>query len=202
MSATVEFVFDFGSPNAYFAYKALPPLLERAGAQLSLTPCLLGGVFKLTSNQPPMVAFGNVKGKLAYERREIERFIERHGLTRFRFNPHFPVNTLLMMRAAIVAERDGALSEYVRAGFAHLWEDELKMDEPDVFAAAMSRAGFDGDRLVAQSQEPDVKAELATRTDAVVERGVFGVPAMFVGDEMFFGKERLAQIEELLMAEA
>ncbi len=107
----LDFIFDFGSPNVYFTYRALPPILERTRATLLLIPCLLGGVFKATGNQAPMMALANVKGKIAYDQLEIMRFIKKHGLTKFKFNPNFPVNTLLLMRGAIVAENDGRLSE-------------------------------------------------------------------------------------------
>lgn len=198
MPKTIDFIFDFGSPNAYLAYKALPPILERTGAQVRIIPCLLGGIFKSTNNQPPMLAFGNVQGKLDYDRIEMNRFIKKHELNAFKFNPNFPVNTLLLMRGAIAAERDGRLTEYVEAGLAHMWEDGLKMDDPDVFAEAMTSAGFDGAALLAATQDPDVKAKLAENTAAAVERGSFGIPTFYIGSEMFFGKERLAQIEEEL----
>lgn len=198
MTKTLDFIFDFGSPNAYYAYKALPPILERTGAELKLIPCLLGGIFKSTGNQAPMMAFGNIKGKLDYDRIEIQRFIAKHSLTDFRFNPNFPVNTLILMRAAIAAELDGRLTEYVEAGLKHMWEDGLKMDAPDVFVKAMTESGFDGAALLERTQDPDVKAKLVENTAAAVERGSFGIPTFYVGDEMFFGKERLGQIEEEL----
>ena len=198
MPKTLEFIFDFGSPNAYYAYKALPPILERTGAELKLIPCLLGGIFKSTGNQAPMMAFGNIKGKLEYDRIEIQRFIAKHNLTDFRFNPNFPVNTLILMRAAIVAELDGRLTEYVEAGLKHMWEDGLKMDDPEVFVEAMTGSGFDGAALLERTQDPEVKAKLVENTAAAVERGSFGIPTFYVGDEMFFGKERLGQIEEEL----
>ncbi len=198
MTKTLEFIFDFGSPNAYYAYKALPPILERTGAELKLIPCLLGGIFKSTGNQAPMMAFGNIKGKLEYDRIEIQRFIAKHNLTDFRFNPNFPVNTLILMRAAIVAELDGRLTEYVEAGLKHMWEDGLKMDDPEVFVKAMTGSGFDGAALLERTQDPEVKAKLVENTAAAVERGSFGIPTFYVGDEMFFGKERLGQIEEEL----
>jgi len=198
MSKTLDFIFDFGSPNGYFAYKALRPILERSGATLNLIPCLLGGIFKSTGNQPPMVAFGQVKGKLAYEQLEIHRFIKKHGLSDFTFNPNFPVNTLILMRGAIAAEEDGRLLEYVEAGSKAMWEDGLKMDDPEVFIDAMTKAGFDGAALLAKTQDPAVKAKLAENTADAVARGCFGVPTFYVGDEMFFGKDRLAQVEEAL----
>ena len=198
MTKTLEFIFDFGSPNAYYSYKALPPILERTGAELKLIPCLLGGIFKSTGNQAPMMAFGNIKGKLEYDRIEIQRFIAKHNLTNFRFNPNFPVNTLILMRAAIVAELDGRLTEYVEVGLKHMWEDGLKMDDPDVFVKAMTESGFDGAALLERTQDPDVKDKLVENTAAAVERGSFGIPTFYVGEEMFFGKERLGQIEEEL----
>ena len=200
MTQSVEFLFDFASPNAYLAHKALPALLERTSASLVLTPCLLGGIFKATGNKPPFVAFEGVPQKLAYERKEIERFIIKHGLMSFKMNSHFPVNTLLMMRAAMVAERDGFLPEYVEAGLSCLWEKDLKMDDAEVFKNAMDAAGFDGAALLQDSQSPDIKAALAANTAQAVERGVFGIPSFFVGSELFFGKERLGQVEELLSA--
>lgn len=125
----------------------------------------------------------------------MERFLKEHALKDFQFNPYFPVNTLLMMRAAVAAKMDGCHDAYMGAGMQAMWEQGLKMDAPEVFAQAMNAADLDGDRLLARSQEPDVKQGLVDNTAAAVSRGVFGVPTFFVGDEMFFGKERLGQLE-------
>lgn len=201
MTKTVDFIFDFASPNAYFVYKALPPILERTNAGLNVIPCLLGGIFKSTGNQAPMMAFAGVKGKLEYDRLEIERFIKKHGLADFVFNPNFPVNTLVLMRGAIAAEMDGRLVEYVEAGLKFMWEDGLKMDDPEVFVSAMNGAGFDGASLLERTQDPQVKAKLVANTEAAVARGTFGIPTFYVGAEMFFGKDRLGQIEEELNAQ-
>jgi 2-hydroxychromene-2-carboxylate isomerase len=201
MTKTLDFIFDFASPNAYFVYKALPPILARTNASLNLIPCLLGGIFKSTGNQAPMMAFAGVKGKLEYDRLEIERFIKKHGLTDFEFNPNFPVNTLVLMRGAIAAEMDGRLVEYVEAGLKFMWEDGLKMDDPEVFVSAMSEAGFDGASLLERTQDPQVKAKLVANTEAAVARGTFGIPTFYVGEEMFFGKDRLGQVEEELNAQ-
>ncbi len=202
MTNTVDFIFDFASPNAYFSYKVLPPILERTGASLNLIPCLLGGIFKASGNQAPMVAFAGVKGKLEYEHIEMDRFIKKHGLSDFQFNPHFPLNTLLMARAAIVAGMDGKLVEYIEAGLKCVWEDGRKMDDPEVFVSAMTEAGFDGRNLLERTQAPEVKAKLIANTEAAVARGTFGIPTFFVGEEMFFGKDRLAQLEEELSVRA
>lgn len=202
MPATIDFIFDFGSPNAYLSHRVLPGIAERTGARINLIPCLLGGIFKATGNQSPMTAFGEVKGKLAYERLETMRFIKKHRLDKFAMNPNFPVNTLMLMRGAVAAEMDGNLDAYVEAGLKHMWEDGLKMDDPDVYADAMTKAGLDGAGLLARTQDPAVKAKLAENTAAAVERGTFGIPTFFVGDEMFFGKDRLGQVEEEAAAQS
>lgn len=194
----LELIFDFGSPNAYLTLKVLPDLLDRTGADLVITPCLLGGIFKATGNKAPMVQYAGAPAKLAYENLEMRRFIAKHGLTKFRLNPHFPVNTLTIMRGAIVAEDEGVLDDYIDVVNRAMWEDGLKMDDPEVIAGVLSANGFDGPALLARTQEDGIKARLVRNTEAAVARGVFGIPTFFVGDEMFFGKDRLAQVEEAL----
>jgi 2-hydroxychromene-2-carboxylate isomerase len=198
MTKRLEFIFDFGSPNAYLAYRALPPILARTGAELVITPCLLGGLFKLTDNRPPLVAFAGVKGKVEYEKLEIKRFIAKHGLTKFRMNPHFPVNTLMLMRGLVAARLRGEEAAYLEVGLQGLWEEGLKLDDKEVLARRTAEAGLDATRLLEDAQLPEVKQSLAETTDAVARRGAFGIPTFFVGEEMFFGKERLAQVEEEL----
>lgn len=198
MTKTLELIFDFGSPNAYLSMKALPELLDRTGADLVITPCLLGGIFKATGNKAPMIQYADAPAKLAYENLEMRRFIAKHGLVKFRINPHFPVNTLTIMRGAIVAEDEGNLDDYVDAVNRAMWEEGLKMDDPEVIATFLSANGFDGPALLARTQEPEIKAKLAQNTETAVARGVFGIPTFFVGGEMFFGKDRLAQVEEAL----
>jgi len=198
VSKTLEFVFDFASPNAYLAYKALTPVLEKTGATLDIQPCLLGGIFKATGNQAPMVAFGGVKGKLEYEQLEMQRFVALHSLDAFQFNPHFPVNTLILARGAIAAAADGELAKYVDVGLTAMWEAGLKMDDAEVYVATMNEGGLDGEGLLAKTQEPEIKAQLIANAERAVERGAFGIPTFFVGDDMFFGKDRLSQIEAAL----
>ena len=198
MTKTLELIFDFGSPNAYLTLKVLPDLLDRTGADLVITPCLLGGIFKATGNKAPMIQYAEAPAKLAYENLEMRRFIARHGLTKFRLNPHFPVNTLTIMRGAVVAGDEGNLDDYVDAVNRAMWEDGLKMDDPEVIATFLSANGFDGPALLARTQEPEIKARLVANTEAAVARGVFGIPTFFVGDEIFFGKDRLDQVEEAL----
>lgn len=198
MTKTLELIFDFGSPNAYLAMKALPELLDRTGADLLITPCLLGGVFKATGNKAPMIQYADAPAKLAYENLEMRRFIEKHDLGKFRLNPHFPINTLTIMRGAIVADAEGVLDDYVDAVNRAMWEDGLKMDDADIVATFLSANGFDGPALLARTQEPEIKAKLVANTEVAVARGVFGIPTFFVGDAMFFGKDRLGQVEEAL----
>ena len=198
MSKTIDFIFDFGSPNAYLAWKVLPEIAARTHAQVNLIPCLLGGLFKLTGNQAPITAFGSVKGKLEYERLETQRFIAKHGIRAFHFNPHFPVNTLLIMRGLLAAGRAGVFELYLETVLKAMWEDGKKMDDPTVVAAVLRAAGLEAGGILDAAQDPIVKADLAANTHAAAARGAFGIPTFFVGNEMFFGKERLGQVEEEL----
>jgi 2-hydroxychromene-2-carboxylate isomerase len=202
MSATIEFIFDFGSPNAYLAYHALPPILARTGAQLIINPCLLGGIFKATGNTAPAVAFAAVKGKLDYEMLEIRRFVARHRLDRFRLNPHFPVNTLMLMRGLVAAREAGVEAAYLEIGLKGLWEEGLKLDDREVLAQRIDSAGLNSASLLAAAQTDRVKLKLADNTAAAVARGVFGIPTFFVGEEMFFGKDRLSQVEEAIATQS
>jgi 2-hydroxychromene-2-carboxylate isomerase len=201
MSATIEFILDFGSPNAYLAYRALPPILERTGGRLVIIPCLLGGIFKATGNQAPSVAFAPVKGKLEYEMLELRRFVARHRFAKFRMNPHFPVNTLMLMRGMVAAYERGVGDAYLEMGLKGMWEEGLKLDDRETLARRLDAAGLDSASLLAAAQSDPVKQTLADNTAAAVARGVFGVPTLFVGDEMFFGKERLGQVEEAAEAQ-
>lgn len=197
--AKLEFIFDFGSPNAYYSYKVLPEILQRTGAELVIHPVLLGGVFKITGNQPPMVTFGGVKGKLEYEMLESQRFADKHKLTDFKFNTHFPVNTVSIMRGLVAAQALGCEKQYVDVVLSAMWEQSLKMDDPEVMAAALNDGELDAAVIMEMIQTDAIKEQLKTNTQAAVDRGVFGIPTFFVGDEMFFGKDRLGQVEEELM---
>ncbi|MFN3958424.1 MAG: 2-hydroxychromene-2-carboxylate isomerase [Parvularculaceae bacterium] len=195
-----EFIFDFGSPNAYLAWKVLPEIEARTGAAFDPVPCLLGGIFKATGNQSPMTANAGIPAKMAYEMLEMRRFIARHGLTRFQMNPHFPVNTLMMMRIAVAARRDGLLAPVMEALFPAMWEEGRKMDDPAVIGEVLCAAGLPAERLLAAANEPEVKAVLIANTEGAVARGAFGIPTFFVGGEMWFGKDRLGEVEEALRA--
>ena len=194
----IEFLFDFGSLNAYLAHKVLPEITARTGATFEYVPILLGGIFKLTGNRSPVEAFGGIKNKMEYERLEIDRFVARHGITEFRMNPHFPVNTLAIMRGAVAAGMEGVLPVYVATMFHHMWEVPKKLDDPDVIRTALVGAGLDADALMAHAQTQAVKDRLLANTQAAVERGVFGSPSFFVGDELYFGKDRLCDVEDAI----
>lgn len=195
----VRFLFDFGSPNAYLAHRVLPDLAARTGVSIEYVPVLLGGIFKATNNQSPMVAFAGIRNKPEYERLEMLRFIRRHDLRDFKFNPHFPVNTLQIMRGAAAADLDGCLSAYVEAMMVSMWEESRKMDDPDVIRQVLDEAGLDGAAILERSQTPEVKAHLIANTEDAVMRGAFGIPTFFVGSEIFFGKDRLGDVEEEIL---
>ena len=200
-SKTVQFLFDFGSPNAYLCHKVLPQLEARVGTGFEYVPILLGGLFKMANNRSPLEAYAHIPNKLAYEQLEMQRFVDKHHLTAFRFNPHFPVNTLQIMRGAVAAQKLNCFERYVDTVFASLWERECAMADPQVIAAELSAAGLDAQAILAASQDPEVKARLLTNTQQAYERGAFGLPTFFVGDAMFFGKDRLSQVEEEIVRE-
>ena len=198
MPKKVDFYFDFASPNAYLSHKVMQSIKERTGAEINYIPVLLGGIFKLTNNNPPMEQFFGVKNKNEYQNIEMQRFIQRHGLDKFQMNPHFPVISLQIIRGAVAADMDGYLEEYIDKILIHMWEEPKKMDDPEVIKAAFEESGLDADKLMNQMQDPEVKAKLISNTEAAAERGVFGIPTFFVEDEMYFGKDNLWQVEEKL----
>jgi 2-hydroxychromene-2-carboxylate isomerase len=194
--AKVEFHFDFGSPNAYLAHLVIPQVEQRTGAKFEYVPILLGGVFKLTNNRSPAESMRGIKNRLEYEALERQRFVRRHGIADFTWNPFFPVNTLLIMRGAIAAQLTGVFARYVEAMFHDMWAEPKKMDDPEVVRASLEKSGLDAARLLARTQEAEVKDRLLKNTEASVARGTFGSPTFFVGDEIFFGKDRLRDVEE------
>lgn len=198
MSQNPQFMFDFGSPNAFLSHEAIPAIEQRTGAKFKYVPILLGGVFKATNNKSPAETLAGVKNKREFHGIETERFIKRFGVKPYTWNPFFPVNTLNLMRAAVAAQLEGVFAEYVEAAFHHMWVEPKKMDDPEVAAKALAASGLDAAKLLARSQEPDVKAKLIENTQSAVERGAFGSPTFFVGKEMFFGKEQLREVEEMV----
>ena len=198
-SLKVEFQFDFGSPNAYLAEKALPDIERRTGVKFEYVPVLLGGVFKATNNLSPFESLRGIRNKPEYQALETRRFIRRHHITSFKPNPFFPVNTLMLMRGAVAARFESMFEPYFRAALHHMWEEPKKMDDPEIFRSAFASSGIDIDRLIARAQQDDVKKKLIELTSDAVARGAFGSPTFFVGEEMFFGKDQLRDVEESIV---
>jgi 2-hydroxychromene-2-carboxylate isomerase len=196
----VELIFDFASPNAYLVLPVLREITMRTGASLTITPCLLGGIFKATSNQAPFVAFAPVKGKMDYEMLETRRFIAKHGFTKFSMNPNFPINSIHAIRGLIAAQNAGVGDAYMDTVLSGFWEQGANMGHKGVIEEVLTAAGLDGAALMEAAGSDEVKATLLANTENAVTRGAFGIPTFFVGSEMFFGKERLGQVEEALQA--
>jgi 2-hydroxychromene-2-carboxylate isomerase len=197
MTKNLEFLFDFGGPNSYLAHKSLPEICARTGAELVYVPILLGGLFKLTNNQAPMMRYAETPAKRNYEMLEFDRFVQAHALP-FKMNPRFPLNTLYVMRGAVAAQRLDCFALYVDTIMAAMWEDGKDVSDAEIVRQVLDSAGLDSAALLALADNPDVKAELLANTEAAAKRGAFGVPTFFVGTEMFWGKERLGQVEAAL----
>jgi 2-hydroxychromene-2-carboxylate isomerase len=196
--SSVEFHFDFGSPNAYLSHLVIPAIEQRTAAKFQYVPVLLGGIFKATNNRSPAESFAGIKNKLDYERLELQRFLRRHKIATFNMNPFFPVNTLALMRGAVAAQSLGVFERYVDEMFRHMWANPKKMDDPEVLRAALDESGLDSARLIALTQDPDVKNRLLENTQRSVAAGSFGAPTFYVGSEIFFGKDRLQDVEEAI----
>lgn len=196
--AAPQFMFDFGSPNAFLSHEAIPAIEQRTGVKFEYVPILLGGIFKATNNKSPAETLAGIKNKREFHALETERFIKRFHVRPYTWNPFFPVNTLNLMRAAVAAQLEGVFEKYVDAAFHHMWVEPRKMDDPEVAMKALTASGLDAAKLFARAQEPEVKAKLIENTQNAVERGAFGSPTFFIGKEMFFGKEQLREVEEMI----
>jgi 2-hydroxychromene-2-carboxylate isomerase len=196
-----EFIYDVASPNAYLAWKTLPALEQRCGVSFTAIPVLLGGILKATGNQPPMVAFAGCPPKMDYMRREMMRYINRHGLTRFQMNPHFPVNTLLAMRGAVAADNMGVGPAYRAATMQAMWEDGKDLSDPETLHTVLTEAGLDAQAILEGAQDTVMKDTLKQNTEDAIARGVFSAPSFFVGDELFFGKDHMRDMEDEIAAQ-
>jgi 2-hydroxychromene-2-carboxylate isomerase len=197
----LRFLFDFGSPNAYLCHKVLPAMAARTGVAAAYVPILLGGLFKLTNNRSPAEAFADIPNKRAYDALECRRFLEKHGLTAYRRNEFFPVNTLTIMRGAVAAQALGCFAPYVDTVFSCMWERSLDMADANVVAAALNDAGLPAAELFAAMGTAEVKQALMANTQGAFEQGAFGSPTFFVNDQMFFGKDRLREVEEEIVSQ-
>lgn len=195
----IEFHFDFGSPNCFLAHQVIPGIERRTGARFRYVPILLGGVFKATNNRSPAEAFADVPAKRAFMELETRRFLDRHGIADFGRNPYFPVNTLALMRGAVAAGHAGCFERYVEIMFHNMWSEPKKLDDPAVIRTVLHENGLDVGNLLERAQSADVKQELIRNTEMSVARGTFGAPTFYVGEEMFFGKDQLRDVEELLL---
>ncbi|MDI9335713.1 MAG: 2-hydroxychromene-2-carboxylate isomerase [Gammaproteobacteria bacterium] len=199
---SVQFMFDFGSPNTYFCHKVIPDIEARTGATFEYVPILLGGLFKLANNRSPMEAFAGIPNKQAYDKLEIQRFIAKHRLVQFRFNPFFPVNTLQLMRGAVAAQKLGHFKPYIDAMYVAMWEQGRNMNDLSEIGEVLTTAGIDKVALLEASQHADVKSSLVAYTQSAFDRGAFGSPTFFVNHEIFFGKDRLREVEEAILAQS
>ena len=195
----LEYHFDFASPNCYYSHKVIPAIEQRTGETFEYFPILLGGVFKLTNNRSPMEALAGIRNKPEYNTIETARFVRKHGIGEFRMNPQFPVNTLHIMRGAVFAKTRDYFERYVDEVFACMWERQLNMADPAVIAKALLDAGLPADDIIAGSQDPEIKLTLIENSNASVERGCFGAPTFFVNDQIFFGKDKLRDVEGEIM---
>jgi 2-hydroxychromene-2-carboxylate isomerase len=195
MTRAVEFYFDVGSPAAYLAWTQLPRIVQQVGCEIEYRPFLLGGVFQATGNRSPM----EVPAKGQYMQDDLQRFARRYGVP-FRHNPHFPINTLTLMRGALGLQmrEPQRMVPYVDAVYRAIWVDGKDMNDPATVAGVLQQAGFDPEKLLALAQDPAVKDELKVVTQEAVARGAFGAPTFFVGDQMFWGQDRLDFVKEAL----
>ncbi|MBA58070.1 MAG: disulfide bond formation protein DsbA [Gammaproteobacteria bacterium] len=194
----IEFHFDFGSPNAYLSHLVIPEIESRTGSRFDYVPVLLGGVFKLTNNASPAETLAGIKNKTEYQEIETQRFLEKNKIRSFKRNPFFPVNTLKIMRGAVSLLGTDQFSYYVDEIFKHMWADPKKMDEDEVLMKALQSSQLPGREILESITRPDVKNHLIELTSQSVERGTFGSPTFFVDNEIFFGKDRLQDLEHTI----
>ena len=195
----VDFIFDFASPNAYFCHRVIPEIEKRTGATFNYVPCLLGGIFKITNNQAPMMAFNGITNKLEYQNIEIQRFIKKHNLADFTMNSFFPVMTLQLQRGAIAAMSLNVFDEYLEAIFKGMWEKGLNLADQEVLINLLTaETQINISDLVEKMQTQEIKDQLIQNTSNAVGRGAFGIPTFFADDEIFFGKDSLGDLEEFI----
>ena len=194
----VDFIFDVASPNMYFCHKLIPDFKERTGVEFEYIPCLLGGIMKLSGNQPPFVAFAEIPNKNKYQLIEIERFIKQHQLKEFKFNSNFPMNTVQIQRGALAARELGIFDKYLEIILEAMWEKNLNLADIDTFQSTLSENNIDAESIMEIITSQDCKDKLIANTTDAVNRGAFGVPTFFFDNQIFFGKDHLHQLEEYI----
>ena len=195
-----EFLFDFGSPNAYLSHLVIPKIEQRTGVKFEYIPVLLGGVFKATNNVSPAISLKGIKNKGEYQGIETQRFLKKHDISNYQRNPYFPVNTLQVMRGAIFAKQANIFQQYINEIYRHMWENPKKMDDPETFREALIESKLPADDIMNGINSAEVKGELIQNTNKAVERGVFGSPSFFVDDDLYFGKDKLVEVEEAIVS--
>ena len=194
----VDFIFDFASPNAYLCHKAIQNLEKTHNIKFNYVPCLLGGIMKLSNNQPPMVTLAEIPNKMKYEfDTAFNRFMREHSITKFKMNEHFPVNTISLIRGAIVAQKNNFFDAYVEIVLSGLWEQSLKLDSPETLHELLIKNDCHADLVIEEIAKEEIKEELIANTSEAVEKGAFGIPTFFVADEMFYGKDSLRELKEM-----
>ena len=194
----VDFIFDFASPNAYLCHKAIQNLEKTHDIKFNYIPCLLGGIMKLSNNQPPMVTLADIPNKLKYEfDTAFNRFMKEHNIAKFKMNEHFPVNTISLIRGAIVAQKNDFFESYVEIVLSGLWEQSLKLDTPEALHELLNNNDCYPDLVIEGIAKDEIKAELIANTSEAVEKGAFGIPTFFVENEMFYGKDTLRELKEM-----
>lgn len=199
--STVDFIFDFASPNAYLCHKVIPSIEAKTGVTFNYIHCLLGGIFKITNNQAPMISFANIQNKLEYESLEMQRFIDKYALLKFTMNSNFPITTVTLQRGGLVAEEQGCGAAYRDLMLKGMWEEDANLGDLEVFSDYVKQLGLNPEKTLEKLSSPEIKQLLIDNTSMAVERGAFGVPTFYAGSEMFFGKERLSQLEEFLLTQ-
>ena len=193
-----DFIFDFASPNAYLCHKAIRNLEKTHNIKFNYVPCLLGGIMKLSNNQPPMVTLAEIPNKMKYEfDTAFNRFMREHSITKFKMNEHFPVNTISLIRGAIVAQKNNFFDAYVEIVLSGLWEQSLKLDSPVALHELLIKNDCHADLVIEGIAKEEIKEELIANTSEAVEKGAFGIPTFFVADEMFYGKDSLRELKEM-----
>lgn len=194
----VDFIFDIASPNAYFCHQLIPSFENRTGVKFNYIPCLLGGIMKLSGNQPPFVAYADIKNKNDYQMIEIARFIKQHKLIKYKFNSSFPMNTVQVQRGALAAQELGVFDEYLEIMLKAMWEEDKNLSDLDVLQGTMNENNLDAEAIIKIVTSQECKDKLIANTSDAVNRGAFGVPTFFLNDEIFFGKDHLYQLEEYI----
>jgi len=194
----VDFIFDVASPNTYLAHKIIPGIEERTGAKFNYVPCLLGGIHKLTNNQPPFIAYANCKNKSDYQMHEIDRFVKQYNLIKYKFNSHFPPVTIQVQRGAIAAQELGVFEKYFDCMIKSMWEEDKNISDSNVLQKILTENDFDVNAIIDKSSSQECKDKLIANTDYAVSKGAFGVPTFFMNDQVFFGKDHLYQLEQYI----